>query len=187
MGVPKNARDLGDLKIKVSRYMSYLLRHNPRDLKMDSEGYVDLEDLLRKVRERFQVDKQLIFDIVEKSERRRFEVKNGKIRALYGHSIPVDLKLKEEKTIEILYHGTTPEAAEKIMRTGLKPMKRRWVHLSPTIDIAIEVALRRTRKPAVIEVDVKRARKDGKIKFYKATEQVYLCNEIPPKYLRRII
>ena len=187
MGVPKNARDLGDLKIKVSRYMSYLLRHNPRDLKMDSEGYVDLEDLLRKVRERFQVDKQLIFDIVEKSERRRFEVKNGKIRALDIHSILVVLKLKEEKTIEILYHGTTPEAAEKIMRTGLKPMKRRWVHLSPTIDIAIEVALRRTRKPAVIEVDVKRARKDGKIKFYKATEQVYLCSEIPPRYLRRII
>jgi len=66
-------------------------------------------------------------------------------------------------------------------------MKRRWVHLSPTIDIAIGVALRRTRRPVVIEVDVKRARKEGKIKFYKATEQVYLCSEIPPEYLRRII
>jgi len=187
MVIPNNARDIEDLKVKVSKYMSYLLRHNPRDLKMDSQGYVDLEDLLRKVRERFPVDRQLLFEIVEKSEKKRFEVKNGKIRALYGHSIPVDLKLKEEKTVEVLYHGTTPEAAEKIMRTGLKPMKRRWVHLSPTIDIAIGVALRRTRRPVVIEVDVKRARKEGKIKFYKATEQVYLCSEIPPEYLRRII
>ncbi|RLI19641.1 RNA 2'-phosphotransferase [Candidatus Bathyarchaeota archaeon] len=133
-----------DLKTKVSKYMSYLLRHNPEDLKMDSQGFVDLEDLIKKLKEKFQIDRNLIFEIVRKSERKRFEIKNGKIRALYGHSIPVKLKLKEDRTVKVLYHGTTPEAAAKILKTGIKPMKRKWVHLSPTIEIAKQIALRRT-------------------------------------------
>jgi len=175
-----------DLKTKVSKYMSYLLRHNPEDLKMNSQGFVDLEDLIKKLKEKFQIDRNLIFEIVRKSERKRFEIKNGKIRALYGHSIPVKLKLKEDRTVKVLYHGTTPEAAAKILKTGIKPMKRKWVHLSPTIEIAKQIALRRTNKPAIIEIDAEKARKDG-IKIYKATEQVFLCHEIPPKYLKRII
>ena len=49
-----------DLRVKVSKYMSYLLRHNPDGLIMDEYGYVDLESLVKKVRERFQVDKDFI-------------------------------------------------------------------------------------------------------------------------------
>ena len=174
------------LKTRISRYMSYLLRHNPEELKIDERGYVSLSDLLEKLRKRFpQVDEKLVREIVEKSERKRFEIRNGRIRAVYGHSIPVNLDLKEDKEIKILYHGTTPEAAEKILKTGLKPMKRRWAHLSPTIDIAIKVGMRRTRKPVILEIDAEKARENG-IKFYKATDQVYLTKYVPPKYIKRI-
>ena len=175
-----------NLKVRVSKYMSYLLRHNPENLKMDSEGFVDLDELLAKLKEKFPVNKQLILEIVERSERKRFEIRNGKIRALYGHSIPVMLKLKEDKTVKILYHGTTPEAAAEILKSGLKPMKRNWVHLSPTVEIARQVGLRRTSKPAILKIDAEKAKKNG-IKFYKATEQVYLCKQIPPRYIKRII
>ena len=153
---------------------------------MDSEGFVDLDELLAKLKEKFPVNKQLILEIVERSERKRFEIRNGKIRALYGHSIPVMLKLKEDKTVKVLYHGTTSEAAAEILKSGLKPMKRNWVHLSPTVEIARQVGLRRTSKPAILEIDAEKARKNG-IKFYKATKQVYLCKQVPPKYIRRII
>jgi len=174
------------LKVRVSKYMSYLLRHNPENLKMDSEGFVDLDELLAKLKEKFPVNKHLILEIVEKSERKRFEIRNGKIRALYGHSIPVTLKLREDETVKVLYHGTTPEAAAEILKTGLKPMGRKWVHLSPTIEVARQIGLRRTSKPAILEIDVEKARRDG-VKFYKATDQVYLCRQIPPRYIRRII
>ena len=60
-----------DLKIKVSKYMSYLLRHNPENLKMDGHGFVFLDGLLEKLDERFQVNEKLISEIVEKSDRRR--------------------------------------------------------------------------------------------------------------------
>jgi len=172
------------LRVKVSKYMSYLLRHNPDGLIMDDYGYVDFKSLVEKVRERFKVNEDFIVEIIEKSDRRRFEISGDKIRALYGHSIPVKLKLKEDVTKKRLYHGTTSEAASKILREGLKPMGRRWVHLSSTIEVAREVGYRRTRNPVILEIDVEKARKDG-IKFYKATDRVYLCREIPLKYIRR--
>jgi putative RNA 2'-phosphotransferase len=175
-----------DLKIKISRYMSYLLRHDPENLKMDDQGFVDLEEFLEKVKERFQIEEQLVFEIVEKSERRRFEIIENKIRALYGHSIPVKLELEEDEVTKVLYHGTTPNAASKILKFGLKPKERRWVHFSPTIEIAREVGLRRTSNPVILEIDAEEARKNG-VKFYKATDKVYLSGDVAPRYIKRTL
>ena len=61
-----------NLKVKVSRFMSYLLRHNPRNLQMDERGFVKLNTLLRRVRERYDVDETFIRDIAYTSERPGF-------------------------------------------------------------------------------------------------------------------
>jgi putative RNA 2'-phosphotransferase len=61
-------------------------------------------------------------------------------------------------------------------------MRRIGVHLSPTIELARRVALRRTSRPVILRVDAARARMDG-LKFYKAGEEIYLSGELPPKYL----
>jgi putative RNA 2'-phosphotransferase len=172
-----------DLKAKVSKYMSYLLRHNPENLKMDKHGFVDLDELLEKLNERFQIDKEFTLEIVEKSDRKRFEIVENKIRALYGHTIPVKLKLEEDKVTKVFYHGTTQNAASEILRGGLKPMRRRWVHLSPTVEIATEVGLRRTKSPVILEINAEAARKNG-LRFYKATNKVYVCDAILPEYIQ---
>ncbi len=162
--------------------MSYLLRHNPENLNIDRHGFVDVDQLLVKLRKRFPISKDLVFEVVEESDRRRFEIVGNKIRALYGHTIPIQLEFEEDRTIRVLYHGTTSEAAAKILTEGLKPMKRRWVHLSPTIGIAIEVGMRRTKNPVILKIDVEAARKCGLI-FYKATDKVYVCGAILPRYI----
>ena len=172
-----------NLRAKVSRHMSYLLRHNPENLKMDRHGFVDIDELLKKLKERFPIDKKFILEVVEKSDRKRFEIIGNKTRALYGHTIPVKLELEEDKTVKVLYHGTTPEASSEILKEGLKPMKRRRVHLSPTIEIATEVGLRRTRNPVVLEIHAEAAGKNG-LRFYKATDKVYVCGAIPPRYIK---
>ncbi len=110
---------------------------------------------------------------------------DNKIRALYGHSIKAEIGLKEDRSIAVLYHGTTPESAAKILKNGLKPMKREWVHLSPTKEIALEVGRRRTSKPMIIEVDVREARENG-LRFFKASESVFLCRSVASKYLKLI-
>jgi len=171
------------LKIKVSRYMSYLLRHNPENLKMDRHGFVNLDEFLEKIKERFEIDKKFIFEIVEKSERKRFEIVEDRIRALYGHTIPVKLELEEDKIVKVLYHGTTLDAASKILKVGLKPMKRKCVHLPPSTKIAKEVGLRRTRKPVILEINAEAARNSG-VRFYKASGRVYLCNNLSHKYIK---
>jgi putative RNA 2'-phosphotransferase len=67
----------------------------------------------------------------------------------------------------------------------LKPMKRMWVHLSPTKDIATQVGKRRTNNPVILVVNCTEARK-ASFKFYKASEQVYLCKFIPAEFIRRL-
>jgi len=175
-----------DEKVNVSRYISYLLRHNPEDLEMDKEGFVDLDKLVSKIRRRCpSVDRDFLVRMVEESERKRFEIVDDKIRALYGHTIPVQVRLEEDKQIAWLYHGTTAEAAKEILEKGLRPMRRRWVHLSPTEEIALDVGRRRTNRPMILVIDVAEARKHG-VKFFRVTDNVYVCKYVSAKYIKML-
>lgn len=165
--------------------MSYLLRHDSENIKMDEYGFVDVNELLEKLHDRFRIDRRFMVEIVEKSQRKRFEIIDNKIRALYGHTISVKSQLEEDTVVELFYHGTTPDAAFKILKEGLKPMKRRWVHLSPTMETATEVGVRRTKRPIVLEIDAKSARENS-LRFYKATDKVYVSGPIPARYIRII-
>ena len=173
------------LRVKVSKFVSFLLRHDSQGLVMDEEGFVDLDELVSKVKESFPcVDKVFVRRLVEESERKRFEIVGNRIRALYGHSVPVYVRLEEDGGVEWLYHGTTSDAALEILEKGLQPMTRLWVHLSPTKDIANQVEKRRTSNPVILVVDCSEARKQGS-KFYRASEQVYLCKFVPAEYIKR--
>jgi len=175
-----------DVKFRVSKYVSFLLRHDPEDLEMDEKGFVDLDELVSKVSRRFpMVDRNFIIKLVDESERRRFEIVENKIRALYGHTIPVHMHLKEDREITRLFHGTTPQAASEILEKGLQPMRRKWVHLSPTKEIAREVGKRRTSSPAILMIDASEARSLG-VRFYRATDKVYLCKYVPAKYIKTL-
>jgi len=176
--------EFSDLKIKISKYVSYLLRHNPEDLQMNDEGFVKLDELVSKVKERYPItDKKLLREIITESNRQRFEIVGENIRALYGHTIPVHIHFKEDKRIVLLYHGTTPQAAKQILEKGLQPMRRKWVHLSPTEEIAQEVGKRRINNPVVLVIDVSGARGNG-VRFYGVTDKVYVCKYVPAKYIK---
>jgi len=176
-----------DLKTRVSRYVSYLLRHNPEDLEMDDKGFVEFEKLLFKIRSRFpEADRNLLTEIVNKSERQRFETVGSKIRALYGHTIEVNVALKEDREIALLFHGTTREAAKEILKKGLEPMKRQWVHLSPTEEIALDVGRRRASSPIILVVDAAQAR-DSRVKFYQASDKVFVCKHVPAKFIKMLV
>lgn len=169
----------------MSKFMSYLLRHNPRGLQIDESGFVRLHDLLKRVKERYDVNEAFIRDIVRARGKVRFQIVNGTIKALYGHTIDVEIVLPEDESVKILYHGTTAAAASEILKGGLRSMKRRLVHLSVTREVAREVGKRRTGNPAILVIDAEKARRDG-IRFHKATDSVYLSKRIPPKYIEKL-
>lgn len=172
---------------KLSRFLSYILRHHPEKLNLipDKEGFVDLDELLEAMKKSpysWATIKDIIY-VVEHSDKKRFEIKEGRIRALYGHSIDVRID-GEYKPEGFLYHGTSPQFLKGILAHGLLPKGRKYVHLSPNIDMALEVGRRHHPNPVVLRIDAPKAWKDGII-FYRRGD-VILARHIPARYLEVI-
>ena len=104
--------------------------------------------------------------IVRTNDKKRyaFNEDHTKIRASQGHTIPVDVKLKDTIPPDSLYHGMKVDYLPLIMECGLLKMKRLCVHLSNDIGTAIKVG-QRHGKPVILLVDSGRMYKDG-YKFY---------------------
>lgn len=177
-------------EIRLSKAMSYALRHRPEEfgLTLDKDGWTSVEDLIKGIIENntkfggIGVDD--IIYVVESDDKKRYEINGEKIRAVYGHSIKD--KIEKIKCIppEILYHGTTEKAYDKIKTEGLKPMQRQYVHYSKDILTAINVANRRTNEPVLLEIEARKASEEG-INFYEESTGIYLGDRLPTKYIRK--
>ncbi len=134
------------------------------------------------VEDRFlEVTEDELRAVVEGSDKKRFELKEGKVRATYGHSFAVDLGLEPVEPPTELYHGTARDLAESILHHGLRPRDRRYVHLSASIDEARAVGKRRDPAPAIVVIDAQAAHAEG-IRFYPSGP-LFLVENVPPKFL----
>ena len=174
--------------IALSKEISYALRHAPwkYELEMNHEGFVELSQLLFAINEEDKypkaIDRSDIIHIMEISEKKRLEIEGEKIRALYGHSIPMHIKKEEGMPPDILYHGTAKIFLPSIMESGLLPMSRQYVHLSSDIQTALQVGKRRDSEPAILRINAKKAFEHG-IKFYIGNDKVWLCDRLPSEFL----
>lgn len=174
---------------KLSKEISYALRHAPweYELELDSEGFVPVGQLLTAINESGSYDRPIavgdLEHMIEISDKKRHEIQGDKIRALYGHSIPMHISKDVVVPPDVLYHGTTHKALDAILNDGLKPMGRQYVHLSVDTDTALQVGKRRDKTPVLLVVDAQRAYGDG-IVFYKGNDKVILADRIPPVYIR---
>lgn len=176
--------------VKLSKELSYVLRHNPYkyELKIDEEGWVSIVELLDGLNRSHNWKNVTLKDlekIINSSKKKRYEIKNGKIRACYGHSIPINIEKEEKRPPYILYHGTARHFINSIMEKGLLPKGRQYVHLSQDIEDAKEVGRRRDKNPIILKVNASLAYYSG-IKFYYGNGKVWLANKIPPKFLEKI-
>ena len=174
---------------KLSKEISYALRHAPweYELELDEEGFVPVEQLIHALNESGEyketITKDDILHIIKISEKKRHELKYGKIRALYGHTVPSHIRKEPIVPPDILYHGTSHKAYEIIMDSGLKPMSRQYVHLSTDIETAVRVGKRRDKNPVILTVDAKRAYADGVVFYSSGYENVILADFVPAEYL----
>ena len=168
---------------KLSKYLSYLLRHHPEDanLTMDENGWVDIVELLNNTNGKFSM--AILTRIVETDEKKRysFDTNRTKIRANQGHSIDVNPDLEKKTPPDILYHGTAERSFDSIMKTGIMHQTRRYVHLSKDYDTALKVGLRHG-DAIVLELDTKTMSKDG-IDFYISENGVWMTEYVDPKYI----
>ncbi|GCE04108.1 RNA 2'-phosphotransferase [Dictyobacter aurantiacus] len=175
---------------QLSRTMAYALRHQPANfgLTLDDEGWVSVDALVSALRQHRTGWKHLqvsdIEHVIALPGKKRYELRTGRIRAYYGHSLQQRMQRETAVPPARLFHGTTPAAYERICQSGLLPMGRQYVHLSEDRETALQVARRRTSQPVILVVAALEAYQDG-VQFYLGNESVWLADAIPPIYLTR--
>lgn len=173
--------------VELSRAISHALRHEPwlYELELDDEGWVPLEDLIQALRtekpEWASITTTEVGKMIAHSDKTRHELRDGRIRALYGHSFPGRLLKEPAAPPNLLYHGTSPRAAGIIQTEGLKPMSRHYVHLSTDIDTARRVGMRKAKLPVIVAVRACEAYEHG-VQFYRGNDHVWLADPVPPEF-----
>jgi len=175
----------------LSRIIAGALRHFPEKLglMMDGKGWVEISSLIEAIgtsRSGFDwLRLHHVEALVETDKRERYQIDGGMIRATYGHTIdvsPDDLPLAD---IDEFYYPVTEEEIDIILEGGLHPIDRKKVHLSGSIEKALEAGLVRTQDPMILKIDGKKARKDG-LKIYHAGKDVYITDAIDSKYISKV-
>ena len=178
---------MSKLRDNQSKYIALLLRHKPEvgGLTLDEHGWCDSNALVKAIEKEFgKFSFEDLEEIVRTDNKQRyaFNEDKTKIRANQGHSVNVDVELKQIVPNDVLYHGTATRFVEQIRIQGLKPMSRLYVHLSKDYKTAFTVG-KRHGSPFVFEVDAKKMVEDG-FKFYESENGVILTEVVPTKYLK---
>jgi putative RNA 2'-phosphotransferase len=171
---------------ELSKRVSYILRHSPEkyNLEIDREGWVSLSILIEGLKnDGFNDLTELdIYKMIQMSKNKRHEIMDGKIKAIYGHSLSKKILQKQSRPPDTLYHGTANIFVEKIFDKGLISKNRQYVHLSENFEIAISVGKRRDNNPVILLIDSKKAWNSG-IKFYIGNEKIWLSDSIPKNFI----
>lgn len=156
--MPRTSSDTDPLTQR-SKLVSYLLRHDARVGELvDERGFASLEQLnsiARQDNHKLLTEQDLIAVTENPRTKRRFEFEyrpvslsqSSKvehesntetmiyIRALNGHSFPLKTNdfepflVKDGDKPKYIYHATNASTVDQILREGLKPMSRQYVHM----------------------------------------------------------
>ncbi|MGE3831916.1 MAG: RNA 2'-phosphotransferase [Parvibaculaceae bacterium] len=170
--------------VRISKFMSLVLRHQPEALgvTLDPNGWTALDDFTRRMNGKFGIGEADIRRVVETNAKQRFVIRDGRIRANQGHSVEVDLQLRPAAPPRLLYHGTTRKAFDSIMVLGLIKGERRHVHLSEDIVTAEKVSTRRSGPWIVLAVETGTMHAQG-IPFFRSENNVWLTDTVAPEFL----
>lgn len=120
--------------MSAARRLTWMLRHAPAGLAMDEAGFVEVAAVLAAL----DLSAAELDAIVARDGKQRFERRGARIRAAQGHSsdngavtaAALEASWTPWTGESTLWHGTNVEAALRIAREGLLPMRRTHVHLA---------------------------------------------------------
>ena len=164
--------------VKLSRFISLILRHNPAAAGIKIErigGWADVNELMEGInaKGKFRIDRPLLEKIVATDSKGRysFNADGTKIRANQGHSIDVVIEMEHRQPPEFLYHGTA------------LPGKRNYVHLSPDYETAVAVGYRHSKPepPVILKIYAGQMAADG-YDFMISDNGVWQIAHVLPQY-----
>lgn len=166
--------------MKIGRKLAYMLRHSQDPLYISlNGGWAEVSTIIKAL----NISRAELDEIVANDEKRRYmyDTSKQRIRACQGHSIPgVQVEMTQPEPPKYLYHGTATRFLDTIMKEGLSPMSRQWVHLSGDYDTALKVGARHGA-PVVLRIDTQRFVKDGN-QLYRSLNGVWQAKCVPAKY-----
>ena len=180
-GDGSNSSRVGNTNQKVNFIITKL--ENPT---VDEHGWVNVNEMIEGVNRTHPINMETLEEIVRTDNKKRYSFNQDKtlIRANQGHSIAVDVELKEKIPPEYLWHGTGEKYVKSIDEIGLIPKSRLYVHLSTDMETAVKVGNRHGR-PVVYQVNAGAMAKSG-YKFYCSVNGVWLKKKVPTEFLEKV-
>ncbi|MFT0898737.1 RNA 2'-phosphotransferase [Candidatus Methanoprimaticola sp. MG2] len=167
---------------RIGRTLAAILRHGKFEPDMDDQGFVPIQEVVSLIRARHTYMNWLrprhIEALAETDPKGRYQFSNGKVRATYGHTIPLDLRLDNSDVPPELFYPVSPEEAEDILCDGISPTDRNMVHLSLTYRDALRAGSVRMDDPLVVVIDTGMCVEMGS-DIGKAAKTVFLCRHVP--------
>jgi len=172
--------------IKISKFLSLVLRHKPEIIKLElsANGWIKIDDFLKAAQKHgTTISRDMLDEVVYTNDKKRFAFSPDglSIRANQGHSIDIDLELTPQVPPDLLYHGTAKQFLSSIKNEGLRKMGRQYVHLSASKSTAFRVGKRRGI-PIVLTIKALKMFEDD-INFYLSKNGVWLTEYVAPKYI----
>lgn len=170
------------------RTVTGILRHFPEkfEVTMDEHGWVDINEIIDNIRRKnprsHWLKPEHVIALAKTDEKGRYQIKMGKIRATYGHSLEVKLDLPTDSIPDELYYPSSPEEAAVLMEIGIHHSDRAMVHLSDTKISAREAGSHRVKSPVVLNIDAKGAIEAGVV-IYRAGNHVFTTDFIPSEFI----
>ncbi|WP_331716119.1 RNA 2'-phosphotransferase [Pseudoclavibacter sp. 13-3] len=125
------------------------------------------------------VEDSTVRELVAHQTKTRLEISGDRIRGAYGHSLSTVVDHVVVSTPPpVLFHATSPEAWGHILREGLKPMGRQFVHLATSAEQAMIVGRRHAQRPVLLRIDTARAAGHG-VQFRNGSDSVILTDYVP--------
>lgn len=184
---------------RLSKFLTLILRHKPEllDLSLDNDGWlpVGLEELAARIADAADgldwVQASDIEQVVESDPKGRYEIRDDRIRATYGHSVRLNQLASPDHADDlpaILYYGGSQDELQSILRLGLVPRRerdRQYLHLSVNKNDALAVARHHHRQPRLVKVFVHLAATGG-VRFRQVSPLIVITDEVPPQFLEEI-
>ena len=182
MNMSGNIRDKVKRKKKISKTLSYILRHGALKyrLEINEYGYIKIQNILL-LRQFSGVSLDDIFEIVYDDSKGRYTIKQSQddyyIKANQGHTINIPnlelTRIRNASDYPVVIHGTTYRNWLLIKDSfGIHRMKRNHIHLAVGEPNDARSGIRRDSS-IIIYIDLKKAIDSG-IKFFISPNNVIL-------------
>jgi putative RNA 2'-phosphotransferase len=171
---------------RLSRLVALVLRHRPDEvgIQLDAAGFAPVEELAVALATQSGWESVAAEDLraLAAADPRRYELRDGRMRARYGHTVPLEQAGEPAVPPEWLYYGAGSVEMTEIQREGLRPTTRIRVHLSTSPLVASEIGRRHADDAAVIVIFARRAADSG-VEFRQAGPALFLSPSVPAEFL----